>query len=218
MVNLYEFLGIEHTASAEQIEKALGYAEYKGKDAKLILACRNLLLNEARRAQYDKSMNFTRAKTVAKSAEAASNETALDKIQAVNKEIFKKGLTGKQIAMIVGGIVVLGLVLTPAMNKFSESRKAKAELNRVADEMADVGNHGAILCGDLAKRQVKYPGTFDRTADQIRATKVVDEGSGTYSVMVPFSANNGFNVPVEHIAICKIDARGKGGVKLLSVM
>ena len=62
MINLYEFLGIEYSVSVEEVEKAIVYAEYKGKDSKLILACRNLLQNEARRAQYDKAMNFTPTK------------------------------------------------------------------------------------------------------------------------------------------------------------
>lgn len=216
MVNLYEFLGLVPTASVDDLEKAIEQAQLQGKDAKLILACRNILLNEARRAQYNKSMKLEPKHTVKFAPKSA--DVKAEKVTSANThEVFKKSLNGKQIGLIVGGILVFGLVMMPVMNKLSDNSAAKAELNRVADEIAEVKGKGSVLCGDLAKREVKYPGTFERTSDHIMATQVVDEGSGHYSILLPFSANNGLNVPVEHIAVCKIDARGSGGIKLISV-
>lgn len=105
----------------------------------------------------------------------------------------------------------------PVMSKFLESRRIKAEKNRVAEEMLVVSNRVANECGEIAKQAVKYPQTYERSAEHVLTTKVMDEGDGNYSMMVPFSSRNSFNVPVEHYAICKFDMRGSSRLTLISV-
>jgi hypothetical protein len=217
MVNLYEFLGLNHLASVDEITAAIAAAEAEGKDAKLVLASRNILLNEERRAQYHKSMKFYQYKIDKKPAATAESTEVPKVAKAPKKGVAHQNLNAKQVVLVTIGFLAVCILLLPIYTKLTDKMSAKSESSRIADEMEDVRLKGGVLCGELAKQQLKYPGTYDRTSDNILATTVADEGGGHYSLLLPFTANNGFNVPVEHIAICKIDARGSGGVKLLSV-
>ena len=63
MVNLYEFLGLSLNAGSTAIKDAIEQAEAEGKDEKLILACKNILLNNDRRLRYIKSIDTSASKT-----------------------------------------------------------------------------------------------------------------------------------------------------------
>ncbi|AUZ06360.1 hypothetical protein ADP71_31820 [Vitreoscilla sp. C1] len=56
IVNLYEFLEIEPSASLEEVLAAIAKAEANGKNPKLILASKNLLCDAQRRKQYNESL------------------------------------------------------------------------------------------------------------------------------------------------------------------
>lgn len=124
MINLYEFLGIAPTDNPAEIEMAIVNAEQEGKDAKLIMACRNYLFNPVLKAKHDAQFKIKFAGNTVKA------------IERKNDQIFKSDLSGSKIIMVVIGVLVFGLMFIFVKKSFNKDDGVAENgyVNSVADE------------------------------------------------------------------------------------
>lgn len=177
MINLYEFLNVKQNADTPEIQSAINLAEEGGKDDKLILACKNILLNESRRTQYNKANGYKNpnAKTL--------------KIKS-NKETAKKTSSTMTVIYIVVGIAAL-LVLSGIYSGYS---KRSAELKSTSSGTSYSNQSNTVTYSQFNQIQPNITTSAELSGIMGSQGKVISEGDGV--LMLMWQNNDGSNMNV----------------------
>lgn len=123
MINLYEFLEIKPTHDLNTIKAAIETAEAEKKDTRLILACKNILLNETRRQNYWQQMKFKNA-PIKLGKNTNTTKIPIEPNASATKTHVAKPLPERQMIF-----VTVAIMLVASVYFYNESaKKTKQEM------------------------------------------------------------------------------------------